>query len=79
MIVINYDIVIIAGGQVNQPLLETCRNVLHDGTSGNIRQYFRVFALSRSFYIDMSHSVGEMKCQSKNAQCDFVGLKSHLT
>ena len=34
--------------------------------------------LSKSFYNEMSHSVGEMKCRSRNANHDFFGLKSHL-
>ena len=78
MIVIGYDIAIIAGGQVNQPLLTTCWCVLHDWNSGNIWQYFRVVGLSRSFYTERSNSVGEIKCRSRNAEHDFVGLKSHL-
>ena len=76
MIVIGYDIAIIAGGKVNEPLLTTCRCVLHDRASGNIWQHFRVVALS--FYIEMSHSVGEMKCRSRNEEREFAGLKSHL-
>jgi len=40
MIVIGYDIAIIAGGQVNEPLLRTCRCVLHEWTSVNIWLYF---------------------------------------
>ena len=76
MIVIGYDEAIIMGGQVIEPLLTTCRCVLHDRTSGNIWQHFRVVGLSRPFYIEMSHSVSEMKC--RNAEHDFVRLKSHL-
>jgi len=61
MIVIGYDIAIIAGGQVTEPLLTTCWCV----------------GLSKSFYIEMSHSVGEIKCRSWNTEPDFVGLKNH--
>ena len=39
-------------------------------------QHFCIVGLSRLFYIEMSHSVGEMKCQK--AEHNFVGLKSHL-
>ena len=78
MFIIGYNIAIIAGGQVNEPLLKTCCCDLHDWTSVNIWQHFRIVELSRSFYIEMSHFVGKMKSRSQNAEHDFVGLKSHL-
>ena len=43
-----------------------------------IRQGLSYVGLWRSFYIEMLHSVDEMKCRSWNAEHDFVGLKSHL-
>jgi len=65
-----YYIAIIAGGQVNESLLTTCLCVQ--------RKYLAICSCSRSFYIEMSHSVDEMKCRSQNGEHDFVGLKSHL-
>ena len=38
-----------------------------------IFEFFRVVGLLSSFYIEMSHSVGEVKCRSRNAEHDFVG------
>jgi len=46
-------------------------------TGGQINEHnSRIVGLSRTFYIEISHSVGEMKCRS--AEHEFVGLKSHL-
>ena len=42
----------------------------------SLNQHFRVVGLSRSFYIEISYSVGKMKC--RNAEHDFAELKSHL-
>ena len=37
----------------------------HTHTHTHIWQHFCVVVLSRSLYIEMSHSVGEMKCRSR--------------
>jgi len=41
----------------------------------NWRKHFRVVGLSRSFYIELSHSFGEMKCGSRNTEEDFCRIK----